>query len=166
MATILSLLGLVLDGLPLTRTVWRWLLERQMEVRVEPLTDYVIQYAVPDERNKIPDIPVIHVNLRLTFINHRTDRHERIIDCNLLLKHRHLILWRRTFATVPMRAYASNRYAHRDWNIDLAPTSSPFTIEAEATVRDSWRDSNRYQGGWNCSFRSTWSGQFVDWKRS
>ncbi|MCH8008133.1 MAG: hypothetical protein IIC91_04655 [Chloroflexi bacterium] len=103
-----------------------------MEIRIEPLTEYIIQYEVPDERNKIADIPVIHVKLRLTFINHRTDRRERIIGANLLLKRRHLLLWKRTVATVPMRAYEGNVYAQRDWNIDLEPTSSPITIEAEA----------------------------------
>jgi len=129
---LLTVVGLALDAVPLIRTLWRWVQERQMEVRIEPIRDYVIQYAVPNERNKIPDIPVIDAKLRLTFINHRTDRRERIIGCSLLLKQRHLIFWKRTIVDIPMRAYEGNINLPRPWDFELAPTSSPFTIEAEA----------------------------------
>lgn len=96
--------GLLLDALPIVRTVWRWLLERNLEVRVLPpkwqqgRDKNVVQQVAIEEPG--PHFATFHFAAR--FANHRSDRRERVVEARVEFKKWRLWLWRNTVASVPV----------------------------------------------------------------
>lgn len=127
---IAEIIGTFFDGVPVLRTIWRKMWERGMEVSIEPLSPYVIQWGTL--------VPAIYARMRLTFTNHRSDRPERIINCRVELKKRHLLLWKRTLLSIPVHLLASSpadvgpeRELTKDSILDLKiePVSPPVSID-------------------------------------
>ena len=78
-ATILSLL----DTIPLIRRLWRWLLERHMEIEVKdhkPVIGktYVVQ---PPHLVDGVEIGTVYALVDLYLTNHHPDRTERVVGC-------------------------------------------------------------------------------------
>ena len=89
---------LFLEGTPILRRFWRWILCRKMEVIVTPY-DFTggdeATYSVAVN----PQWVRVWALLNLRIINH-SDKPERILGCSVHLRKRHLFLWQRTLGEV------------------------------------------------------------------
>ncbi len=98
------------DAIPLIRRGWRWLLERHMEVTVKAHFEDMKPYNI-----SAPDLVTggrggVYALLDLCLINHSPDRPQRIIGCWAELRKRHLLLWRRTLAKIPVLTRSPNSW--------------------------------------------------------
>ena len=125
-----------LSVVPGFRGLLRWLLERDMEVVIEPTTKPSLgkpTFSVNVLRNT-----EIYALFTVTFTNHRTDRKERVIECSVELKKRHWFFWRKTIGSVPVSVRASTfRHISRGPtsldDLALEPQSSPAWVTLNAT---------------------------------
>ena len=119
------------DAIPLIRRGWRWLLERNMEVRVKAhFEDMGDPYGVIAPNLETGRLGGVYALLDLRLVNHRTDRPERIIECWAELRKRRLFLWRRTLAKIPVLTYSPNSRNPLDSpikDIYLEPMGKPKT---------------------------------------
>jgi len=89
-----------IDGSPLVRVLWRWLLERDMEVRIEGWD--LGNHCTPVYEVNVGESPTIFAMFKLIFVNHRTDRGQRILRAQVVLKKYHLWLWSKTMCGTPL----------------------------------------------------------------
>jgi hypothetical protein len=127
-----SIIETIFGTLPLIRRIWRWLLERNMEIIAKPRYDD-IGYSIyaPDLTKGLSG----HVSaiIDLTLINHRTDRQERIIGCWGELRKRRWLFWRTTLAKISVDTNSAD-----DWhlkypitNLVLDPMGQPYQCSAQ-----------------------------------
>jgi len=82
-----------------------------MEVSVNPhYEDMQPTYSVSAPAPSIGKSGGVFALLDLQLINHSTDRPERIIGCWAELRKRHLLLWRRTLAKIPIKTQSPTDY--------------------------------------------------------
>ena len=116
-----------MELVPLIRKFMRWLLERQMEVMISPHFEDSKPYSV----SVIAGQRRVGVAawLDLQFINHRTDRPERIIGCWAELRQNRALFWKRTLGVVPVKVMISPTLKHDTpiTDIVLAPMCKPQT---------------------------------------
>lgn len=136
----LSAIGLFFDSVPILRSVWRAVLERQLSVEVLPQhfssgRDDKIIYLVAIERDdeRGPERSFIAIRFALRFINNRTDRKERIIGAYVVMKKRRLWLWKKEILRFPVcERPAPPGDMLPISNIELEPMSAPLEIRCEA----------------------------------
>lgn len=82
----------------------------------------------------VGESPHIYMWLDLVLINHRTTRREVILNCELHLKKRHWLLWRKTVTSAAVLLdEGGSGSSTRAWRpITLEPISLPVTITVEA----------------------------------
>ena len=108
LVTFLMALGVGLDGIPFVHTVWRWLLERQLEVDLREFEwrggdKEKLNFTVtiePNEPGAVPWRPHFYIRFALRMVNHRTDRLERVIGARFVIKKRRLYFWRKDVAEI------------------------------------------------------------------
>lgn len=123
-----SAISFSLEGLPLLRTLWRWMMERGFEIQINPQG----QYELRDPNEEVPSW--MYGRMNLVLINHRTDRLERVIGAQVLLKRRAFWLWHRTIISTPLRlVVGTSRRAIT--NIEMKAVSEPYA--AEVSFEDS-----------------------------
>ena len=140
---LLTTVGVILDSTPVARRLWRWILERNMEVELHSANHRLTRTGLhfPDDGphfvihddQKEPDM---YAWFDVVLINHRTDRHERIRDGAILLQRRWLGFWRRTIAIAPLVVGIGGDsppgVGERIQDIELRPISSPITLTCQA----------------------------------
>lgn len=122
--------GYVADATPVLRTVWRWALERDMDVTITKTSEkYYVMFKNPDPA--IPMAGSIWGTLTARFVNHSRTHRERIIGAHVALKRPFLFFWRRTLATVPVHWH---HYSNRNpFTLDLEPQAGPIEAPLEIT---------------------------------
>lgn len=134
-----SAIDITFNAIPLIRGIWRWLLERNMEVIAKPHYEdmgYFV-YAPNLVEGFHGSVSAI---LDLTIINHRTDRLERIIACWVELRKRRCFFWRTTLAKISVNTNSDSDY-HLDYpitNITLESMGKPYkrTIRLSGELKD------------------------------
>ena len=148
MGGIPAYISLGLDGIPVVRRFWRWLWERDMEVGLREPHSQVVRGAdglnKPDEATPILSVhvgesPHFYMWADLVLTNHRTARREVIADCELHLKRRHWLIWRKTIACAPVLLEQRQGSSFRQvaWKpLTLRPITPPvvFTVQAESPI--------------------------------
>jgi len=137
---IAEFVGAFFNATPVVRRIWRWLLERQMEVSVigpmflgqrENITLSVAIEEPPEGEIKMP--PSIVARFALRLVNHRAERKERIIGASLALKKRRLFFWRDSLITIPVHQQGQRTLIGPPIsNIELAPLCAPVEVQCVA----------------------------------
>ncbi len=115
------------------------MLERNMEVKVQGISSQLDpnikdKKPVIDVRNIRTQKPSILLLGTIILINHRTDRKERILGCNLVLKVCCWRFWNKTVLETPIYIYHGS-VSRRDKlleNVELEPMSSPVKLDITA----------------------------------
>lgn len=139
-------IGFFFSVLPAIRTIWRWLLERRMEIEMHaPHCHPKGLFPIPctGEEKPIYSVcvgpnPSISIWLDLLLINHKTDQKERIIGGDLHLKKKNRIFWRKTIAKAPVEYLIGRDKYSLVSNIELEPLSEPrvLTMRAEGSITE------------------------------
>jgi len=121
--------GYLADATPVIRNMWRWALERHMDLTItKQSSQYFVMYRDPQQGSGSGMIWGIFT---ARFINNSRSQKERIIGAQVALKRRFLFLWRKTIVSVPVRWHlASNR---QPFTLDLEPMQGPVVAELEMT---------------------------------
>lgn len=119
----------IFDSTPVVRTIWRAILERPMEITITRDSGFVLTYSNTDQFG-YQWRAMMHGLCTLRFVNHRTDRKERIIGASLALKRRRLLLWRETILVLPVRycGLGSGKDDQPITDIELEPQSAPVVV--------------------------------------
>jgi hypothetical protein len=144
-------IGWLLEGIPLIRSVWRRMRERQMEISV---VGPIRSAGVPEELEftlaieETPEFadfkPSLFTVFTLRLINHRTDRMERISGAYVSIKKRRLLLWRKTLARAPVHLRGStDLLGPLVTDIPLEPLSAPKQVQC--VVQEKFQESLRQQ---------------------
>jgi hypothetical protein len=133
-------IGYLFDGMPIVRNAWRWLLERQLEVEILPQLwssgrDSEIVHLVAIERDDQRGAanPFIVLHFALRFVNHRSDRKERVIGAHVVFKKKRLWLWKKEILRIPIcRRPGPTQTMEPISNIEIEPMSAPLEIQVYA----------------------------------
>ena len=121
-----SVIDFVFGSIPLIRSAWRWLLERNMEVITEARYED-IGYIVNAPNLTEGLSGYVNAIINLTLINHRADRPERIIECWGELRKRRLVFWKTTLAKLSVNTNSESDYQlkYPITNLVLEPMGAP-----------------------------------------
>lgn len=138
--SLVDIVEMVFNGIPIIRRLWRWFWERDMELKLrEPHSKIVRGQDGLNIPKGTKPILVVHVGENphifiwadLVLTNHRTSRKEVIRGCELHLKKRHLFFWEKTIASTPVLLDQVFGVTHtrKEWEpITIEPISSPVVI--------------------------------------
>ncbi len=70
----------------------------------------------------------VYVLCDFVFINHRTNRKERIVGAELHLKRRHLLFWKKTLFKAPITRYSTHNDRTPFGELELEPMSRPTPV--------------------------------------
>ncbi len=138
----ITVFGAFCDGVPFLRGVWRYLLERKMQVEIagwfpdmEPIYSVWVFYDNGQGKVWLVEHPSISAMFKLTLINHRTDRKERLIGARVILEKR--VLFRRLImATAPLELRLGGDSSPFPKDILFEPQSAPhvYTVQADGSI--------------------------------
>lgn len=144
-----EVMWLCLDASPLIRRVWRWLLERGMEISIQhphshplgksPFSNW--KDGEPLYTVYVGENPYIYLWGDIVLTNHRNDRKERITGCSLHLKKRHRLFWDKTITSAEVKESIPHGRSVPQYkpinDIELLPMSAPLvlTVKAEAPIQ-------------------------------
>ena len=137
-ATILSLLYTI----PLIRRLWRWLLERHMEIEVKDHKPVIGKTYVVQPPHFVDGVQIgtVYALVDLYLTNHHPDRTERVVGCWAELRTRRWLLWKRTLATIDVGVPDPGDPARHTpiTDILIRPVSAPrkVTIQILGNIRD------------------------------
>lgn len=138
--TLAQAIGYLSDGTPIVRSVWRWVLERQLDMEILPQLwpggrdgeiVHVVAIERDDQRGALNPFIVLHFALR--FVNHRSDRKERVIGAHVVFKKKRLWLWKKEILRIPICKRPEPRQEIEPIsNIEIEPMSAPLEIQMYA----------------------------------
>lgn len=102
-------IGVFFDATPIIRRLWRWLIERNMEVEIKPHFKDTKTYSIAAPYPAKNLAGGVHSYLDLTIINHNTQRPERIIECWGEIRKNRWLFWKRTLARVDVESVPDNK---------------------------------------------------------
>lgn len=76
----------------------------------------------------VGEVRSVYVLCDFVFTNHRTDRKERIVGCELHLKKRHLLFWKKTIFKAPVTRYSTRDDRTPFGQFELEPLSGPTAL--------------------------------------
>src|SRR5581483_5859787 len=135
----LAALGMVLEFIPLVRGAWKSILERGLEVSIQPSSFFGgrtpnPRFTIMLEKGFIGTLapPYIDANFALRLVNHRTNQSVRIIGLVLSLKAKRFLLWRRTIWEFQVHTALDEIHAGEPFtDILLEPLSSPLDVQCK-----------------------------------
>jgi hypothetical protein len=138
-------IGSFLDAVPVLKKLWRWVLERHMDIELyAPHSQPEGLYPVSAQKGSnflytvnVGPNPHIYIWADLALINNKTSQRERIIGCSLQLTKRHNGLWKRTIAEATVEQLVSRDAYSAVRDVPLEPMSKPtvITIQANGEIK-------------------------------
>jgi len=128
LGALLAGIGYVADATPAVRTLWRWALERDMDLTITKKSSrYFVMYRDPQQEAHAPG--QMWGLLTVRFVNHSRSHKERIIGAYVALKRPFLYFWRKTLTTVPVYWHTPSTRA--PFTLDLEPMAGPIVADLE-----------------------------------
>ena len=135
-------IGIAIRSIPLIGKAGRWLLERGLEVTIHPPAYPIMGQSLHTEPKFILAVepstdpaatqvkPYVYSLFRLRLINHRTDRPERVIAAQVVLKQRRWWCWHETLFELPLLDDSGE--TGKPVEVQLQPMSAPLEIDCKA----------------------------------
>ena len=113
-----SFLGMVCDATPGVKILWRWMVERPMEISTKLVPERC--YVTHGKHGSF------HARFQLRLVNHSTSTPQRIVGCHVNLKRSHCLFWRKTITSALVMTEHPDRPIT---DILLQPLSSPLEMD-------------------------------------
>ncbi len=120
MLTLLT--SMTLELLPYVRDLWRRFMERAMEIEIYPVGSYHVQSLATTGDSGSPWW--LYGRISISFVNHRTDRLERVIGAHVEWRRRRFHFWRKTMAQAPV--FLKRDISRDEINIELPAMSKRY----------------------------------------